>query len=76
MVTPPRLRSEQRELRDMSFLLSKVFVFGFGLAVGVLTIVSTLLHRADITWRFINPHGSRRRPLRVVASLSPAPAWS
>jgi len=53
----------------MSLLLSDVFVYGFVLAGGVLMIVSTLLHRAGNTWRFISPRGSKGRPVPVGASL-------
>jgi hypothetical protein len=47
----------------MSSLLS-----GFELAVGVLMIVSTLLHRAGITWWF-RPRGFKGRPVPVGAYL-------
>jgi hypothetical protein len=53
----------------MSLLLSDGFVYGFVLASGVLVIVSTLLHRAGITWRFISPRGSKGRTVPAGASL-------
>jgi hypothetical protein len=53
----------------MSFLLSDWFVYGFVLAGGVLMIVSTLLHRAGITWWFISPRGFSGRPVPVGAYL-------
>ena len=49
------------------YVLDLAYVFG--LAVGVLTIVFTLLHRAGITWWFISPHGFRGRPVPVGAYL-------
>lgn len=52
----------------MSLLLSDVVVYGFGLAVGVLMIVGTLLHRAGIT-SFIRPRGFKKRPVPVGAFL-------
>jgi hypothetical protein len=53
----------------MGLLLSDGFVYGFVLAVGVLTIVSALLQWAGITWGFIGARGSKgRRPL-VGSSL-------
>jgi uncharacterized membrane protein SirB2 len=51
----------------MSLRLSDVVVYGFVLAAGVLMIVSTLLHRAGVTWRFTR--GSKGRPVPVGASL-------
>ena len=47
--------------------LSDAVVYGFVLAVGVLTIVGALLHRHGITW--FNPRTSKQRPLPSGATL-------
>ena len=52
----------------MSLQLAGVVTGVFGITVGVLMIVSTLLHRAGITW-FISPHGFKKRPVPVGAYL-------
>lgn len=44
-----------------------VVVYVFVLGVGVLMIISTLLHRAGVTW--FSPRKFRQRPVPVGASL-------
>jgi hypothetical protein len=52
----------------MSPDLPDVVVYPFGMAVGVLMIVGTLLHRAGIS-SFIRPRGFKKRPVPVGAFL-------
>ena len=69
MTTVRTAAGQPTELRtDMSLQLAGVVTGVFGITVGALMIVSTLLHRAGITW-FISPRGFKKRPVPVGAYL-------